>query len=68
MTTEHIELMMIAYSHATAKIYALKVSKEQELLPKLAKNLSVATPAPIKMGKPSEDYPYAFSIYKWLDG
>ncbi|WP_150464762.1 phosphotransferase, partial [Francisella sp. XLW-1] len=52
----------------TAESYALKVPKEQDLLPKLAKHLSVAIPAPIKMGKPSEDYPYPFSIYKWLDG
>ena len=52
----------------TAESYALKVPKEQELLPKLAKHLSVAIPAPIKMGKPSKDYPYPFSIYKWLDG
>ena len=52
----------------TAESYALKVPKEQELLPKLAKHLSVAIPAPIKMGKPSEYYPYPFSIYKWIDG
>ena len=52
----------------TAESYALKVPKEQELLPKLAKHLNVAIPAPVKMGKPSEDYPYPFSIYKWLDG
>ena len=48
--------------------YALKVLKEQELLPQLAKRLSVSIPAPIKMGKPSADYPYPFSIYKWLSG
>ncbi|MBM4210979.1 MAG: aminoglycoside phosphotransferase family protein [Gammaproteobacteria bacterium] len=52
----------------TAADYALKVPKEQELLPKLAKPLSVNIPAPIKMGKPSTDYPYPFSIYKWLSG
>ncbi|MDX2050634.1 MAG: aminoglycoside phosphotransferase family protein [Rickettsiaceae bacterium] len=52
----------------TAKTYALKVPKEQELLPKLAKHLSVSIPAPIKMGKPSTDYPYPFSIYEWLPG
>jgi aminoglycoside phosphotransferase (APT) family kinase protein len=50
----------------TAAGYALKVPKEQELLPQLAKRLSVSIPAPIKMGKPSADYPYPFSIYKWL--
>jgi len=52
----------------TAQDYALKVPKEQELLPQLAKRLSVSIPAPIKMGKPSADYPYPFSIYKWLLG
>lgn len=52
----------------TAADYALKVPKEQELLPQLAKRLSVSIPAPIKMGKPSADYPYPFSIYKWLSG
>jgi aminoglycoside phosphotransferase (APT) family kinase protein len=52
----------------TAAHYALKVPKEQALLPQLAKRLSVSIPAPIKMGKPSADYPYPFSIYKWLPG
>jgi aminoglycoside phosphotransferase (APT) family kinase protein len=52
----------------TAADYALKVPKEQELLPHLAKRLSISIPAPIKMGKPSADYPYPFSIYKWLPG
>jgi aminoglycoside phosphotransferase (APT) family kinase protein len=52
----------------TAAEYALKVPKEQELLPQLAKRLSVSIPAPIKMGKLSTDYPYPFSIYKWLSG
>lgn len=52
----------------TAVDYALKVPKEQELLPGLAKRLSVSIPAPIKMGTPSTDYPYPFSIYKWLSG
>lgn len=52
----------------TAADYALKVPKEQELLPGLAERLSLIIPAPIKMGKPSVDYPYPFSIYKWLPG
>jgi len=52
----------------TAADYALKVPKEQDLLPQLAKRLRVSIPAPIKMGKPSTDYPYPFSIYKWLSG
>lgn len=52
----------------TVADYALKVPKEQELLPPLAKPLSVNMPAPIKMGKPSTDYPYPFSANKWLPG
>ncbi|MEK6733778.1 MAG: aminoglycoside phosphotransferase family protein [Pseudomonadota bacterium] len=48
--------------------YALKVAKEQDLLPKLAPHLSIDIPVPIKMGAPSADYPYPFSIYKWLEG
>ncbi len=52
----------------TAEHYALKVPKEQELLPQLAKRLSVSIPAPITRGKPSSYYPYPFSIYKWLPG
>lgn len=52
----------------TAESYALKVAKEQDLLPKLSYHLSFDIPAPIKMGSPSRDYPYPFSIYKWLDG
>lgn len=52
----------------TDQSYALKVPKEQKLLPQLAKCLSLSIPDPIKMGKPSADYPYPFSIYKWLPG
>jgi aminoglycoside phosphotransferase (APT) family kinase protein len=52
----------------SAAHYALKVPKEQELLPQLAKRLSFSIPTPIKIGKPSKDYPYPFSIYKWVPG
>lgn len=52
----------------TASRYALNIPKEQELLPKLAKYLSLNIPTPIKMGNPSSDYPYPFSIYQWLPG
>lgn len=52
----------------TEEAYALKVPKEQALLPKLAPHLSVGIPVPIKMGFPCNYYPYPFSIYKWLKG
>ena len=52
----------------TAERYAGKVALEQDLLPQLAKYLSIAIPSPIKMGKASMDYPYPFSIYRYLPG
>ena len=52
----------------TAESYALKVPKEQALLPKLAPHLTLRIPSPIKMGVASSKYPYSFSIYAWIDG
>lgn len=51
-----------------AESYALKVPKENDLLPKLAPYLNFSIPVPIKMGSPCHKYPYPFSIYKWLGG
>lgn len=51
----------------TTEAYALKVPKEQELLPLIKPHVSIAIPEPIKMGRPSPDYPFPFSIYKWLE-
>ncbi len=52
----------------TAESYALKVPKEQQLLPHLKSYLTVPIPVPLKMGYSSDYYPFPFSIYKWLDG
>lgn len=52
----------------TAESYALKVPKEQALLPQLAPHLTVRIPSPLKMGVASSTYPYPFSIYTWLQG
>lgn len=52
----------------TADTYALKVPIEHEYLPKLKPYLSVPIPEPIKMGNPSANYPFHFSIYRWLNG
>ena len=48
--------------------YASKVKIEQEWLPKLAPFISLGIPTPLHRGKPSADYPYHWSIYKWIDG
>lgn len=52
----------------TAAPYALKVPKEQELLPLIKPHLNVTIPEPVAMGYPSPDYPFHFSIYKWVEG
>jgi len=48
--------------------YALKVPKEQVLLNKLRPRLSIHIPQPIALGMASGDYPFNWSIYKYLEG
>jgi aminoglycoside phosphotransferase (APT) family kinase protein len=52
----------------SAEPYALKVSKEQKWLPILAPHLSMPIPMPIAMGQPSKQYPWNWSIYRWIEG
>ena len=52
-------------SHAA---YAAQVDKEQRWLPILAPLLPVAIPMPLARGEPSEEYPWAWSVYRWIDG
>lgn len=52
----------------SAQRYALQVEKEQYWLPKLANYLPLPIPEPIAIGQPSNEYPYKWSIYKWLPG
>lgn len=47
---------------------ALHIDKEYLWLPKLAPQLPLPIPVPLAKGKPSENYPWSWSIYKWLDG
>jgi aminoglycoside phosphotransferase (APT) family kinase protein len=47
--------------------YVPQVEKEQKWLPVLAKHLSIPISEPLAKGEPSEDYPYPWSINKWLD-
>jgi aminoglycoside phosphotransferase (APT) family kinase protein/GNAT superfamily N-acetyltransferase len=48
--------------------YAAKVEKEQKWLPFLANYLSTEIPKPISMGRPSDVYPWNWSVYKWIEG
>lgn len=52
----------------SAKGYAAQVLKEQRWLPQLAGHLSTQIPKPLHAGKPSQGYPWNWSIYRWLPG
>jgi aminoglycoside phosphotransferase (APT) family kinase protein len=45
-----------------------QVDKEQKWLPRLAPFLPLNIPVPIAKGKPSDGYPWHWSIYRWLEG
>ncbi|POX58978.1 phosphotransferase [Streptomyces sp. Ru62] len=44
------------------------VTHEQRWLPRLGPLLPVATPEPAGLGVPDEDFPWPWSVYRWLDG
>jgi aminoglycoside phosphotransferase (APT) family kinase protein len=52
----------------SAAHYADKVQKEQYWLPKLAPLLPLPIPTPVAMGKPTDQYPFPWSIYRWIEG
>lgn len=52
----------------SGQCYAEKVKIEQKWLPILAPNLSFRIPEPIAMGNPSKNYPFHWSIYRWIEG
>ncbi|MEY9938822.1 aminoglycoside phosphotransferase family protein [Streptacidiphilus sp. MAP5-3] len=47
---------------------AADIDKEQAWLRRLASQLPCAVPAPLAVGTPAEGYPWAWSVYGWLDG
>jgi aminoglycoside phosphotransferase (APT) family kinase protein len=42
--------------------------KEFEWLPRLAPCLPLAIPVPLAVGEPAFDYPWSWSVSRWLDG
>jgi len=48
--------------------YVPQVEKENKWLPILSKELSLPISAPIAKGNPSEEYPWPWSINKWIEG
>lgn len=52
----------------SAAWYSEQVAKEQTWLPRLAPRLPLTIPTPLAMGEPDEDYPWHWSIYRWIEG
>lgn len=52
----------------SAPMYAAQVLKEQHWLPALARDLSLPIPTPVALGKPSSQFPWHWSIYRWIPG
>ena len=52
----------------SAEEYAPQVQKEQKWLPILAPHLSFRIPEPLAMGQPSKNYPWNWSVYRWIEG
>ncbi|NTE54996.1 aminoglycoside phosphotransferase family protein [Agrobacterium tumefaciens] len=52
----------------SAERYVAQVEKEHRWLPALAPFLPVPIPAPLALGQPGEDYPFCWSVYRWLKG
>jgi aminoglycoside phosphotransferase (APT) family kinase protein len=44
------------------------LENEQRWLPTLANRLPLPIPAPVRIGKPSADYPWCWSVLPWLHG
>ena len=44
------------------------LAKERQWLRRLAPALPVAVPLPLGDGEPAADYPFAWAIYRWIDG
>jgi aminoglycoside phosphotransferase (APT) family kinase protein len=44
------------------------IEREQEWLPQLAALLPIPVPAPVRVGRPAESYPWRWSIVPWLSG
>ncbi|HEY1828856.1 MAG TPA: aminoglycoside phosphotransferase family protein [Acidimicrobiales bacterium] len=52
----------------SAEGYAAQVEKEQRWLPQLAPQLPLPISTPVAQGRPGCGYPWAWSVYRWIDG
>ena len=52
----------------SAEGYVAGVAKENRCLPFIARHVSTAVPAPVATGVPGADYPYPWSVRRWITG
>jgi aminoglycoside phosphotransferase (APT) family kinase protein len=52
----------------SAAWYAAQVAKEHRWLPALAPHLPLPIPAPLAQGQPTAEYPWPWSVYRWIAG
>ncbi len=52
----------------SATRYAAQVNKEHRWLPRLAPLLPLPIPQPLVLGRPCDRFPFAWSIYRWIEG
>lgn len=52
----------------SASRYAAQVEKEHHWLPRLAPLLPLPIPQPLALGQPCDRFPFAWSVYRWIDG
>lgn len=48
--------------------YVAQVAKEERWLPYLAPRLPLPVPTTVATGAPTEDYPFPWSVRRWIDG
>lgn len=48
--------------------YVAGIIKEDRFLPLLSEHLSVPVPAPARTGRPTDEYPYPWSVRRWIAG
>ena len=52
----------------SAAPYVAQIEKEHRWLPVLGPQLPLPIPVPLARGTPAADYPWPWSVYRWIDG
>jgi aminoglycoside phosphotransferase (APT) family kinase protein len=48
--------------------YVASLEREWRWLPELAKGLTLRVPEPVALGRPAEEFPFTWVIFRWIDG